>query len=314
MENTPLEYKDFRILAVILRLHICMEWLFFAVLTAIFDSLKNLVSKRGLQSADEYVVAWGSRFFALPLLLPFLFWIERPELGDRFWLVLPLIVSIQVIANILYFRALKVGDLSLTTPLLALTPLFLIGVSPLIVNEILQTLDIIGIFLITGGTYWLNTKRSHANQRIAYLAPFRTLWSSEGTRLMLIVSLLWSLLSTLNKVGIQQSSALFWPIANSLSLAIALSPIMGLRSKDTMKQLWLNWRALLLVGLFQGLVLLCFMKAISLTLVARVVGVKRLSILFTILIGYWCFNEQGIRQRFFAATIMLWGVLIMTIA
>ena len=294
-----------------------MEWLIFAVLTAVFDSLKNLVSKRGLQSADEYVVAWASRFFALPLLLPLLFWIERPELGDRFWFVLPLMVSIQVVANILYFRAIKVADLSLTTPLLALTPLFLIGVSPIVVNEVLQPLDIVGIFLITGGTYWLNIQpqaSSTITSRASYLEPFRSLWSSEGTRLMLIVSLLWSLLSTFNKIGIQQSSTFFWPVANSCSLAIALLPIMVFNSKDTVKKLRLNWPVLLLVGTFQALVLLCFMKAISLTFVARVVGVKRLSILFSILIGYWFFNEQSIHQRFVAATIMLLGVLVMTLA
>lgn len=298
-----------------------MEWIFFAVLTAIFDSLKNLVSKKGLRYADEYLVAWASRFFALPLLLPLLFVIQRPTLGDRFWLVLPIIVSIQVVANILYFRAIKVADLSLTTPLLALTPLFLIGVSPLIIQERLQPLDIAGIILITVGTYWLNLNRSSAapptvppQHSSNFLAPFRSLWSCEGTRLMLLVSMAWSVLSTLNKVGIQQSSPLFWPIANSLTLAIALFPITLMKSKDVGTQLQQNWPSLLLIGLCQGMVLLCFMKAISLTLVARVVGVKRLSILFSIVIGAVIFREQEVHQRFVAASIMLLGVLVMTMA
>ena len=292
-----------------------MDWIIFAVLTAIFDSLKNLVSKRGLNHADEYVVAWASRFFALPVLLPLLWVVERPELGDRFWLFLPLIVSIQVVATILYFRALKLADLSLTVPLLALTPLFLIGVSPIIVRETLQPLDVVGILLITGGTYCLNLKfPSGRDDGHSYLAPLEALWHNPGTRLMLLVSFLWSVLSTLNKVGIQHSSPLFWPVVNSSTLALALFPIMMMRSKEVHKQLRLNLTALILIGLFQGLVLACFMKAISLTLVARVVGVKRLSILFSVLMGYWLFNEQGIRQRFGAASIMLLGVVVMTLA
>ncbi|MEM9217740.1 MAG: EamA family transporter [Cyanobacteria bacterium P01_F01_bin.150] len=293
-----------------------MDWLAFAVLTAVFDSLKNLVSKRGLLSTDEYVVAWASRFFALPLLIPVLFLIEQPTLGDRFWLLLPLITTIQVVANILYFRAIKVADLSLTIPMLALTPLFLIVVSPVIINEVLQPLDILGVVLITVGTYWLNLKPMDSKYKPAwqgYLAPIQGLWQHQGTRIMLLVSFFWSLLSTLNKAGIQQSSPLFWPLANSICLAIALCLIMLLKSRDIPKQLRLNWPSLLLVGLFQGLVLLCFMKALSLTLVARAVGVKRLSILFSILIGYWFFQEKGTCQRFMAASIMLLGVMVMTL-
>lgn len=292
-----------------------MEWLVFAVLTAIFDSLKSVVSKRGLKSTDEYVVAWASRFFALPILAPVLFIIEPVSVGDRFWIVLPLIVSIQVVANILYFRAIKIADLSLTTPLLALTPLFLIGVSPVIVNEILQPLDIFGIILVTVGTYLLNLQplSSRAERTLkSYLAPFFSLWNNQGTRLMLIVSLLWSLLSTLSKVGIQQSSPLFWPVANSICLAIALSPIMAIRSPNLATQIRLNWPSLMLIGLCQGLMLLCFMQAISLTFVARVVGVKRLSILFTILISHWYFQEQNIHQRFSSASIMILGVLVIS--
>jgi len=131
---------------------------------------------------------------------------------------------------------------------------------------------------------------------------------------MLVVAFAWSLLSTFNKLGIQQSSTLFWPIVNSSALALALSPIMMTRSPDALKQIRYNAVPLILVGVCQGLVLLCFMKAISLTLVARVVGVKRLSILLSILIGHWFFNEQGIRQRFGAASIMLLGVLVMMLA
>ena len=56
------------------------------------------------------------------------------------------------------------------------------------------------------------------------------------------------------------------------------------------------------------------MKAISLTLVARVVGVKRLSILFSIVIGAVVFREQEVHHRFVAASIMLLGVLVMTMA
>jgi len=174
------------------------------------------------------------------------------------------------------------------------------------VGESLNLGDILGILLITGGAYCLNFSDRHRN----YLAPLQVLIHHPGPRLMLVVSFLWSLLSTLNKVGIQNSSPIFWPIANSTVLALALTPVMLHKSKRKGAQLRQNFFTLIWIGIFQGLMLLCFMKAISLTLVARVVSVKRLSILFSVWIGYWCFQESGIRQRMTAASIMLLGVLL----
>ena len=47
-----------------------MSWFIFAVLTALFESLKDVFSKRSLGEVDEYIAAWSLRVFALPFLLP----------------------------------------------------------------------------------------------------------------------------------------------------------------------------------------------------------------------------------------------------
>jgi len=44
-----------------------MTWIIFSTLTALFESLKDVASKRGLQQLDEYIVAWSMIFFTLPL-------------------------------------------------------------------------------------------------------------------------------------------------------------------------------------------------------------------------------------------------------
>ena len=65
-----------------------MIWILYSFLTAFFTSLKNVFSKKSLKNIDEYIAAWALRFFALLFLLPLLFFIEIPVIGNQFWLAL----------------------------------------------------------------------------------------------------------------------------------------------------------------------------------------------------------------------------------
>lgn len=286
-----------------------MNWFILAVLAAFFSAVKDAISKQSLKNVDEYVVTWASRFFALPVLLPFVLINDIPTLGREFYINLFFILGIQIVANILYFRAIKLSDLSLTIPLLAFTPLFLLVTSPLIVGEYPRWIDVAGIILIVGGSYLLNIK----NKKQGYLAPFRALLYNPGAKLMLLVAFCWSLLSNFNKVGVQTSSPTFWPAFNSSILAIAFFGIALSKSSKPWQQVKQNYQSLIPMGICQGLLLLFFMKALDLALVAQVISVKRLSILFAVMFGYFCFGEAGIKERLLGAGIMLIGVTLITL-
>src|SRR3989338_4529525 len=151
-----------------------MVWLLFAFLTAFFESLKDVFSKKSLENCDEYVVAWSLRFFALLFLIPLLFFIEIPSwqsLGLQFWVALFIAGFLNVIATILYMRAIKSSDLSITVPMVTFTPLFLLITSPLIVGEFPNSMGLIGVLLIVVGSYMLNIKQRHQG----YFAPFKVL-------------------------------------------------------------------------------------------------------------------------------------------
>lgn len=290
-----------------------MLWFVFALLTAIFASLRDLVSKQVLQRiGDEYIITWSSRFLALPFFLPLLFYqfSQQPPTWDA-----PLagtifvVLVLQVISNILYFRAIKLSDLSITVPMISFTPLFLLVTSPLIVGEFPGKWDIVGMLLIVFGSYILRIK----NQYKGYLAPLQALFREDGPRFMLAVAVFWSFLSTLNKLGVQQSSPIFWAALNSTVLATAMTPIMLYKSQGNLKLIPQNIVYLFTIGLFQGLTVLCFMQAVQLTLVAEVVSVKRTSILFSALFGHLFLQEPGIKERMTGATIMLVGVIVITL-
>jgi uncharacterized membrane protein len=55
------------------------------------------------------------------------------------------------------------------------------------------------------------------------------------------------------------------------------------------------------------------LKAISLIEVSYMVSVKRLSILFGVLYGVMFFKETNIKERFLGATVMVSGIILISI-
>ena len=286
-----------------------MVWFSLAFLSASFAALKNLLVKKQLEDINEYIIAWSSCFFSLILFFPLLLQSEKPHLGHQFTVAFIVTLIIQILANLLYFRALKASDLSLTAPLISFTPLFLLVTSPLIVGEFPSLIDLLGIFLIVGGSYVLNIQ----NKQQSFLSPFVTLVKDKGTRLMLVVAFLWSLLANFNKLGTANSSAIFWATATSATVSCVLFFIMLYQSKIKLKKIRAKFVFLLVNGILQGLILLCSLKAFELTLVANVVAIKRISILISVLLGHCFFGEQGLQQRLTGAVIMFIGVSIVTL-
>ncbi len=290
-----------------------MLWLFFVLLAAIFAPLQDLVSKQALKRiGDEYIITWSSRFFALPFFLPLLFEQISQEIPE--WDILLLSISavvlvLQIVSNLFYFRAIKSSDLSLTIPIISFSPLFVLASSFLILEEYPGIWDILGMFFVVGGSYILKIK----NQKGGYLVPLQLLFRENGPRLMLGVAFIWSLISTFNKIGIEKSSPIFWAALTSTVLAIVMTPVMLYQSQENVKFIPDNIFYLFLIGILQGLTMLCFMQAVKLTLVAQAVSVKRSSILFSALFGHLFLQEPGIQERMTGATVMLLGVAIVTL-
>ena len=104
----------------------------------------------------------------------------RPTLGAGFWPLLAVGGIFGAVTFFFYGRALREGDLSLTLPMLAFTPLFLLVTSPLTLGEFPGTGGLIGVCGVVAGSYVLNLRE----RRSGFWGPVRALWSNAGSRLM----------------------------------------------------------------------------------------------------------------------------------
>ena len=105
-------------------------WFILALLTAFFTSLQDVLGRKIVHRVDVYIISWGWMFFSLPFLYVYLFVQGIPPIGPNFAIALSVSAVILIFASVLYFKAIKHSDLSVTMPMLTFTPLFLLVTSP----------------------------------------------------------------------------------------------------------------------------------------------------------------------------------------
>ncbi len=287
-----------------------MTWLIFAFLTALFESLKDLFSKLGLRQINEYIIAWSFLVFALPILLPLLLITGIPELSTRYFMALLIGSSINSTVAVLYMKAIKLSDLSVTVPLVTFTPLFLLITSPVIIGEFPEPLGLLGVVLIVMGAYMLNIKE----QKQGWAAPFRALLKEAGPRLMLLVAFLWSITANIDRIGVEETSPMFWSVSVMMMMTLLLTPIVIWKTGNPFVHLHGNYRALIPIGVFHGLTILNQMTAISMAMVAYVIAIKRMSTVLSVIWGTLILKEKGITERLTGVIIMIAGVLFITLS
>jgi len=286
-----------------------MTWFIFALLNAIFSSLKDISSKKSLREFDEYISGWSLRFFAFLILCPLLLFTQIPPLGPVFWQALLLGTILNAAATILFMKALKTSEISRVIPLISFEPVFLIITAPFILGEIPTIYGLFGIVLIVMGAYFLNMSSKTEN----LFEPFTTLVRHKGSRIMVAVTLIWSITSLIDKIGITNSSPIFWVIAFNGVLTLFLTPIMLYKSRKKIKAIPRNIKMLLPVGGFNAVSQICQAIAFSLTQVSYVMAVKRMSSLITVGYGGVGLREKHFKRRIFATILMILGAAIIII-
>ncbi|MCX7792926.1 MAG: DMT family transporter [Thermodesulfovibrionales bacterium] len=284
-------------------------WVILALGAAFSLATSDALTKRAVQDQDEYLVAWTRLLFTLPLLGFIWFFIEIPEIDRTFIYAFCLSLPLEIITVFLYIKALKSSPLGLTLPFLSLTPLFLIISARIIAGEKVSNLAASGIILIVAGGYVLNISAA----RLGFLEPFRAIGKEKGSLLMIAVAFIYSITSSLGKLAVEHSSALFFGITYFTMLVILTAPVSLWLGRKSIKRFFLegNYKRLFLPGLFYGLMIIFHMMSLDLTKVSYMISVKRLSLLIGVIYGHIFFNERNFRERLTGTVLMLAGFVIL---
>lgn len=286
-----------------------LSWIPLALTSAIADAFENVAMKHSLTHFDPLIVSWLRVVYATLLIAPFMFLQGIPHVDQEFWLALLTRTILDSVAIVLYVRALKLTDMSLAVPMVALSPVFLVGLEFLVTGDFPSSVGFLGIIFVTLGAYLLNRKPGHS-----VLEPVREMFRDKGVFLMFSVAVIWSLTSLLHRIAIEHSNPMFYAGVGQIALLLAMTPI----------AVWWNRSGVLSAlhprrflhaapaGLFEGISFLAQIVAQSMTLASYVIAVKRSSIAISAFFGKLFFKEK-IDGRVVPIALLLLGVFLITL-
>ncbi len=189
--------------------------------------------------------------------------------------------------------------------MLSFTPVFLIFTSFIFLRELPTLFGVAGIILIVSGVYVMNANKG----KRGLTAPFKEILRNKGVFYMLCVALLWSISINFDKKSILTSSPIFQAAIMYLSMGVAFLIILKFKGYDAARLYKNNFYKLLLVSGVLAFNAIVGNIAFSMHLVSYVTSVKRLSILFSVILGGIVFKEKSIMKRIICALIMIAGVI-----
>jgi drug/metabolite transporter (DMT)-like permease len=289
-----------------------MDWFPLALLCAFSLASADAVTKRWLRNADAREIVLLRLGLTGVLLAPLNLIAPLPALPTAFWLWLAVLVPLELLAMLLYMRAIRDYPLALTLPYLAFTPVFVTLTGWVVLNERVDAQGLAGILLVVAGSWLLNARPRGLNAA-ELLRPFRAIFDNPGSRLMLAVALIYAVTSVGGKAAMQWLPAeQFGPFYFLLVGGAALL-VFGLGRPRTFGVLRRHPWAGLAAAALSALMVVTHFLALERIETAYMIAVKRTSLLFGILYGALLFREPRLRQNLAAGGLMVAGVALIVL-
>jgi len=283
-----------------------VSWLLLSLLAALTLATNDALTKKFFSGLTSLEMGLVRLLYSLPWLALSLLWIPRPELDRTFWIAVAVALPLELAAVLAYMKALKSSPLSLSLPFLAFTPLFILLTGWFILGEKITPAGLGGIALIVIGSYGLNL--SQAGQ--GWGGPFRAVFKEPGSRLMLLVALIYAFTSALGKLAVLHSHPFFFPLLYYLLLGAGLVLFLPFNRSARASRLFEKPLPGLLIGILGAVSVCSHMLAISQIQAAYMISVKRTSLLFAVLYGALWFKEEHIGERLLGTALMVSGVFL----
>jgi drug/metabolite transporter (DMT)-like permease len=284
-----------------------MSWLLLTLISALAMTLQDVFSKKIAGSTGTLLISWMRWLTCLPFLAVCVPFVHVPKLSAEFILVTSVLIPLDVVALVLYMKAIRISPLNVTLPFLSLTPVLMILTGYLFLGETLRPPQIVGILFIAAGGYLINIHTI----REGIHKPITSIGKEKGAMLMIVVAVIYSVTAVLGKKAVLLSNPLFFGLSYSTMLSIVMMPmvfIMGPSPRESAGRLSTNIPALCALGLVGAINVVTHFIAIGLVEAATMIAVKRTSLLFGILFGRLLFDEPHFKARIFGGALMMVGV------
>ena len=275
------------------------------IISAFFWAMFDLTRKLSLKKINSVNLLL---IFTLAQFLIFLVWIFIDDFSINFTsYFLPgiILIFIGLFSALLFLKAIKQSDLSLTIPLLSFSPMFSSIFSFFFLNEQLSRIQYLGVFLIIFGTLILYSKKLTFDD---ILKSFKIILKNSSAKLMITVSIIWSLTPVLDKLCLEHSSINLHGFIQSLGMIILLVFLFKKNKVQTINAKK-NWGLILLTVFIGSTATIFQFYAILTNYVPIMESIKRSVGQFSsVFLGKIFFNEEINKPKVMGVIVLSVGV------
>ena len=133
-------------------------WFPFALTFALITSISVVIAKRVMSEMNEYLYLWITGILTIPFLLFLIIvFFQIPKFDNIFLINTAASIVINIFASILAYRAIRISEISLISPISAFNPVFTALISYITLHEqigltkkYIKPLLIIGVLAAVG--------------------------------------------------------------------------------------------------------------------------------------------------------------------
>ncbi len=292
-------------------------WFWFALLFAITSSLGMIISKRIMRAMDEYWCLWISGLFTLPFLfLIVIYFYHIPHVDRIFFFAVGTSIILDIMAAVFAYRAIKISEVSLVAPLSAFNPVFTAIISFVFLRELVSLKELAGIVVICIGAYLLGISKTQKS----LLSPIKTLLTNKAVQLSLMAYFIWAITPIFQKIAIFHTNPPTPPFV-SFSGMVGTAFFFGILAtkfshssfngiKSSIKKFL---PLFLLLGVLAGIGQTAAFVTFSLTKLGLATAIFKLSMIFSVVLGWIFFKEKNIKDRLIGSIVMLMGVFLLVL-
>ena len=269
---------------------------------ALLDLFRKLLAGRVRVVPLLFLLTAG----VIPVYTIWFLWDGAPAPDAAYWAPALASVAINVLANLMYLRAVHLGEFSRTIPLLSLTPVFTTVLAVPMLGEVPGVRQAFGILLVVLGAIWLQKGATTGTGDHRGRFP-------PSAWMMLGVALLWSSTTPLDKLAMQHATAslhatvLHLGIAGSLGVWLQARGELG-RVRDVRSSPWLLLGALCA----SAVALAAQLMALERVFAAFLETLKRgWGGLAALILGWLVFSEPVTWRKSLAVAVMIGGVAML---